>query len=377
MTMEGPGCRRLARPAGGALRRPAIRRLQNQSKDQQMNDTFLRACRGEPVDYTPVWMMRQAGRFMPKFAAVTKKMDFLTMCRTPEVAAEVTIEPVDALGVDAAILFSDITTTVVPMGMDLKYADSRGPYFSNPVRTDADVKRLTVPEDDEGLQYVYDTVRILARELAGRVPLIGFAGSPLAMASFMIEGAMSRNYIELRRMIFTNPVTFDLLMDKIRRHTANYLKAQAKAGAQALMIFDSFAGVLAPRDFEEFNLPHVKRLIQDLKGTGVPIIYFGLGARGCLDLIRDCGADVIGIDAGLDLGVAIRALGNGVSVQGNLEPYVLFQDRKQIEKRVGEVLKQGKAARGHVFNLGHGVPLGTPVDNAKALVDAVHNQSRS
>jgi uroporphyrinogen decarboxylase len=322
-------------------------------------------------------MMRQAGRFMPRFAAILKKTDFLTMCRTPEIAAEVTIEPVDALGVDAAILFSDITTTVVPMGMDLKYADSGGPYFSNPVRTDADVGRLVVPRDGEGLTFVYDTVGILARELAGRVPLIGFAGSPLAMASFMIEGAMSRNYSELRRMIFSNPATFGLLMDKIRRHTANYLRAQAKAGAQALMLFDSFAGVLGPRDFREFNLPHVRRLIGDLEGTGVPIIYFGLGAGGCLDQMRDCGADVVGIDAGLDLGVAIRALGNGVSVQGNLEPYVLFQDREQIGKRVGEVLEQGKTARGHIFNLGHGVPPGTPVDNAKALVDAVHDQSRS
>lgn len=342
-----------------------------------MNDAFLKACRGEPVDHTPVWMMRQAGRFMPKFAAYAGKMDFLAMCRTPEVAAAVTIEPVDALGVDAAILFSDITTTVVPMGMALEYADDRGPYFTNPLKTDADIGRLRVPgEGDEGLAFVYDTVRIVARELANRVPLIGFAGSPLAMASFMIEGAMSRNYTDLRRMIFTRPVSFNLLMDKIRRHTAHYLNAQARAGAQALMIFDAFAGVLGPRDFRDVNLPHVRRLIEDIKPTGVPVIYFGLGARSCLDQLRDCGADVIGIDAGIDLDQAIRVLGRGVSVQGNLEPFVLLQDRAQISQRVGEVLAQGRAARGHIFNLGHGVPPGTPVDHAKALVDAVHEQGR-
>lgn len=341
-----------------------------------MNAAFLEACRGEPVDHTPVWMMRQAGRFMPGFATFLKRMDFLAMCRTPEVAAAVTIEPVDVLGVDAAILFSDITTTVVPMGMELAYAEKRGPYFPEPLRTDAAIERLRVPDaDDDGLAFVHDTVRIVTRELAGRAPLIGFAGGPFTMAAFMIEGAMGHNYFELRRQAFTNRVSFELLMDKLRRHTANYLRAQARAGAGALMIFDSFAGVLGPHDFREINLPHVKRLTADIKPAGVPIIYFGLGARGYLDQLRDCGADVIGIDAGIRLDHAIGILGKEVSVQGNLEPFVLLQDRQQIGARVGEVLRHGRAARGHIFNLGHGVPPGATVDQARMLVDAVHEQS--
>lgn len=338
-----------------------------------MNDNFLRACRGDRVDHTPVWMMRQAGRFMPKFGRIAAANGFLKMCRTPSLAAEVTIEPVEALGVDAAILFSDITTTVVPMGMDLKYQDVGGPFYTNPVRNAADVERLVVPAgEDDGLEFVYETVRLCVRELNGRVPLIGFAGAPLAMASFMIEGAMSRSYIKLRNMMFGEPVIFDQLMTKITDHTINYLRRQAEAGAQALMLFDSFAHVIGPRDFREMNLPHVTRLLRELKPTGVPLIYFPLGARGSLEELRNCGADVLGIDFGTSLDAAIETLGQGVSVQGNLEPFVLFQDRQRIRSRVADVLRQGKKARGHVFNLGHGVPLGTPVDNARALVDAVH-----
>ena len=271
-----------------------------------MNDTFLRACRGEPVDYTPVWFMRQAGRYLPGFAATMKKSGFLTMCRAPELAAKVTIEPIDALGVDAAILFSDITTTVVPMGIHLEYEENIGPYFTDPISSPADVDRLAVPDEaDDVLDFVYETIRICAGELASRVPLIGFAGAPLAMAAFMVEGAMSRNHVKLRRMVFGDRPTFLKLMDKITRHTTNYLRAQARAGAQALMLFDAFAGILGPRDFADLNLPYVKRLFADLSDTGVPLIYFGLGAHGPLPQLRDCGADVIGIDYGLELSDAI------------------------------------------------------------------------
>jgi len=338
-----------------------------------MNDSFLRACRGEPVEHTPVWLKRQAGRYLPEFMAIYKKTGFLTMCRTPELAAEVTIQPVDRIGVDAAIIFSDITTTVVPMGINLEYDDRRGPYYTDPISTPADVERLSVPDDgDDGLNFVYDAIRICAGELANRVPLIGFAGAPLAMASFMVEGAMSRNYVKLRRMMFGDQATFLQLMDKITRHTTRYLRAQAEAGAQALMLFDSFAGIIGPQDFEELNLPFVEQVFADLKDTGVPLIYFGLGAHASLPKLSQCGADVIGVDYGLSLAHAIETLGDGVSVQGNLDPFVLFQSHEQIEERVKTTLAEGKAARGHIFNLGHGVMPGTPVDGVRAMVDAVH-----
>jgi len=341
-----------------------------------MNDTFLKACRGEKVDYTPVWLMRQAGRYLPEYRAVLEKSDFLTACRTPEIAAELTMQPVKIIGVDAAIFYSDITTTVVPMGMDLHYEKGHGPSYTNPVRTRADAERLRVPDDvEEGLGFVYAAQKICAREL--KVPLIGFAGAPFTVSCYMIEGGGSHSFVNTRRMIFSDVDTYRMTMDKVTRHTANYLKAQAKAGARALMLFDSHAGTLGPRDYQEFNLPYVKKIFAELKSTGVPLIYFGLGAHASLNAIKDCGADVIGVDYGLRLEDAVAELGRGVSVQGNIESHVVFQSREQIRQRVRETLDGGKKARGHVFNLGHGVPQGAPVDNVRVMVDAVHEYSRA
>jgi len=341
-----------------------------------MNDTFLRACRGEKTDYTPIWMMRQAGRFLPQYRKVSEKYGFLAMCRTPELAAEVTIQPVDVLGVDAAIFFSDILTTVAPMGMDLRYDEGKGPSFANPIKSKADVDRLTVPDPEETLGFVYKAQKILTRELANRVPFIGFAGGPFTVAAYMIEGTGTHTFSKVKTFVFTQPEAFKALMDKVSRLTASYLEMQAKAGSNALMIFDSFAGVLGPKDYLEFNFPYVKRIITDLKKTGVPIIYFGLGQHGGHAAVGKCGADVIGIDYNVTLDAAIAHLGKDVSVQGNLEPYVLLQSKEQIAARAKDVLARAKKARGHIFNLGHGVPLGTPVDNAKALVDTVHELSR-
>jgi uroporphyrinogen decarboxylase len=341
-----------------------------------MNKTFLHACRGEKVDYTPIWMMRQAGRYLPQFQKVLAKSDFLTACRTPEIAAEITLQPVDILGVDAAIFFSDITTTVVPMGMDLKYADGTGPVYTNPIRNKADADRLIVPDDSaDGLDFVYEAQKICARELQNKVPLIGFAGAPFTVSAYMVEGAGSNFFATYRRLIYAEPEIYSTLMDKVSRHTTNYLRAQAAAGANALMLFDSFAGLLGPYDYEALNLPYIKRIIADLKNTGVPIIYFGLGAHSSLHAIKSCGADVIGIDYGLHLNEAIEKLGTTVSVQGNIESHVLFQSHQEIERRVAETLAEAKNARGHIFNLGHGVPQHTPVDNVKAMVDAVHEMS--
>ncbi|MCC7257060.1 MAG: uroporphyrinogen decarboxylase [Gammaproteobacteria bacterium] len=355
--------------AGEAASSPA-------SSPSRRNDTFLRACRGEPVDYTPIWMMRQAGRYLPQYQKVLASTDFLTGVRTPEIAAEITIQPVDILGVDAAIFYSDITTTAVPMGMDLRYSDKTGPAFENPVRSKADVDRLVVPDDPaEGLGFVYEAQRICARELANRVPLIGFAGAPFTMCAYMVEGGSSHSFIEFRRFIFSAPEVFATLMDKVARHTAKYLKAQAAAGADALMLFDSNAGLVGPRDFETLNLPYVRQIIAEVKPTGVPILYFGMGAHGSLAAIRNCGADVIGIDYGMRLDDAVAQLGPGVSVQGNAEPYCLYQAPGDIRNRVAETLQAAKGARGHIFNLGHGVPRFAPVDNVRAMVDFVHELS--
>jgi uroporphyrinogen decarboxylase len=341
-----------------------------------MNDTFLKSCRGEKTDYTPVWLMRQAGRYLPEYKKLSDKHGFLALCRTPELAAEVTIQPVDTIGVDAAIFFSDILTTVAPMGMELVYTAGKGPSFNNPVKSRADVEKLVVPEPEEGLAFVYEAQKILVRELANKVPLIGFAGSPFTVASYMIEGAGTHSYVKTRGLVFREPATFHLLMDKVSALTAKYLNMQARAGANALMLFDSFAGVLGPRDYLEYNFPYVKRIIAEIKGSGVPIIYFGLGQHGALAEIKNSGADVIGVDYGMPLDAAVAQLGTGVSVQGNIESHVLFQPPAQMRERVQEVLNQGSGARAHIFNLGHGVPLGTPVANARLMVDTVHELSR-
>lgn len=349
-----------------------------QAAGGKMNDTFLRACRGEKVDYTPVWLMRQAGRYLPEYQAVVRKPGFLKAVRTPEIAAEVTIQPVDILGVDAAIFYSDITTVTVPMGMDLQYSDGKGPSYTNPIRSQADADRLVVPDDPaDGLGFVYEAQKICARELANKVPLIGFAGAPFTMGAYMVEGGPSHSFSTYRRLIFDEREAFTTMMDKVSQHTANYLEAQAAAGANALMLFDSNAGLLGPDDYESLNLPYVRKILAALKDTGVPLIYFGLGAHSSLAAIRDCGADVIGIDFGLRLDDAVGQLGQNVSVQGNIEPHVLYESPAEIRRRVARTLERGKGARGHVFNLGHGVPRYSPVDNVKAMVDAVHELSQA
>jgi len=345
--------------------------------NSRRNDTFLKACRGEKVDYTPIWMMRQAGRYLPQYQKVLAKSDFLTSVRTPEIAAEITIQPVDILGVDAAIFYSDITTVVVRMGMPLRYSNKTGPAFEDPIRSAKDVDKLVVPEDPaEDLGFVYDAQRICARELANRVPLIGFAGAPFTMTAYMIEGGPSHAFSTFRRFVFSEPDAYARLMDKVAQHTAKYLFAQAEAGANALMLFDSNAGLIGPGDYESINLPYVKQIISALKPAGVPIIYFGMGAHESLAAISDCGADVIAVDYGMRLDNAVAQLGSKVSVQGNIEPYSLYTTPAEIRRRVAETLRAAQGARGHVFNLGHGVPRYTPVDNAKAMVDSVHELSQ-
>ena len=341
-----------------------------------MNDTFLKACRGEEVDYTPVWMMRQAGRYLPEYQKVRGKVTFLELCKNPDLAAEVTIQPIDILGVDAAILFSDILVPLEAMGLTLEFHEKIGPVFPDPVRDRQAVDRLIIPDPEEHLGFVMDTIRLLRRELANKVPLIGFAGAPFTLATYLLEGGSSKFFFETKKMMFADPELYSDLMDKITECTTLYLRAQAAAGAQALQIFDSWAGILAPGDFERFALPYVKQIIADLQDTGVPIIYFANNGATLLDLSKTSGADVLGLDWRLDIGKAVEQIGPDISVQGNLDPLALFLPEKELRERVARVLEGGSRARGHICNLGHGIHQFTPPSQAKIFIDAVHELSR-
>ncbi len=340
-----------------------------------MNDTFLRACRGEKVEYTPVWLMRQAGRYLPQYQAVRANVDFLSLCKTPELAAEVTLQPVEILGVDAAILFSDILIPVEAMGMSLEFPEKYGPTLSEPIRNKSAVDRLIVPDTEDDMPFIIETIKILREKLKNKVPLIGFSGAPFTLATYMIEGGSSKNFIHTKKMMFQNNRLFNYLMDKLTLTVTSYLSAQIRAGVQAVQIFDTWAGVLTPFDYKEAVLPYVKKAISELKKQGVPIIYFANDCAGKLKEIRKSGADVIGIDWKIDIGDAIKKLGKKVVVQGNLDPCALFLSREEIEERVKDILWKGEAAKGHIFNLGHGILPETPVENAIALVEAVHKYS--
>ena len=335
-----------------------------------MNDTFLKACRGEQVEYTPVWLMRQAGRYMKEYQEVRSKIDFLTLCKTPELAAKVTLQPIDILGVDAAILFSDILIAVEAMGMPLEFHDKKGPILGDPVRTKAGVDKLIIPDTEDSMPFVLDTIKILRREL--KVPLIGFSGAPWTLATYIIEGGSSKNFMHTKKMMYQNPGLFKALMEKITATVVEYLSAQINAGAQAVQLFDSWAGILAPYDYENVIFPHVKAAIKALKKFDVPVIYFVNDCAGLLKIVKKCGADVIGIDWRVDMAKAAKKLGRKYSIQGNLDPLVLFAPKEHIEDRVKDILFKAEPARGHIFNLGHGILPETPVENAIAMVEAVH-----
>lgn len=340
-----------------------------------MNDTFLRACRGEKVDYTPVWLMRQAGRYMKEYQEVRARVDFLTLCKTPELAAQVTLQPIDILGADAAILFSDILIPVEAMGMGLEFSEKKGPVLADPVRNKSGADRLIIPDTEDSMPFVLETIKILRQKL--QVPLIGFSGAPYTLATYIIEGGSSKNFMHTKRMMYQSPALFGNLLDKITLTVVEYLSAQIRAGAQAVQIFDSWGGNLSPYDYEKTVFPFVKRAIRELRKFDVPIIYFVNDCPGLLGIVKKCGADVIGVDWRVDLGKAIRTLGKKVSVQGNLDPCVLLGPKELIEDRVKDILFKGEAARGHIFNLGHGILPETPVENARALIDAVHTYSRT
>jgi len=338
-----------------------------------MNDTFLKACRGEKTDYTPVWFMRQAGRYLPEYQKVRGKVTFLELCKTPELAVEVTLQPIDILGVDAAILFSDILIPMEAMNLRLEFHEGRGPIFPDPVRTQEDVDNLIIPDPDASLGFVMETIRLLRKEL--KVPLIGFSGAPFTLATYLVEGGSSKVFLETKKMMYQAPELYDALLKKITACTTSYLLAQAKAGAQALQIFDSWAGVLAPVDYQLFALPYVESIINDLKkSTDIPIIYFANNGATLLEHTRTTGADVLGIDWRINIKDAAARAGN-VALQGNLDPIGLFLPKLKLEQRIQKLLNDAAGAKGHIFNLGHGIVPQTPPDQAKIAVDAVHKFS--
>ena len=332
------------------------------------SDRFLKACRGEPVDTTPVWIMRQAGRYMEEYRAVRAKHSFLDVCHIPELACEVTLQPLDRLGVDAAILFSDI---MIPLeGMGCKVEFNPGPVME-PIRTRSAVDALRVCRPEEDVPYVLDAVRLIRRELDGKVPLIGFSGAPFTLAAYMVEGKGSREFANFKRLMFAEPAIFNDLMVKVSDTVIAYLNAQAAAGAQALQLFDTWGGILSPADYARYVLPHSKRIIAALDRS-VPVIHFVKGAGLMLDLVREAGGDVLGLDWHIDLADAIEEIGQGFSVQGNMDPSYMFAPEALARERAAEIVQKGRKARGHVFNLGHGIMPMASVETARAVVEAVH-----
>jgi uroporphyrinogen decarboxylase len=335
---------------------------------------FLLACKREPAAITPIWLMRQAGRFLPEYRAVRSGYSFLELCKTPQAAAEVTCQPVDLLGVDAAIVFADILLVLEPLGLGLAFSPGDGPSLARPIRQPEQVARLPRVDVADALSYVFETVRITARELDGRVPLIGFAGAPFTVASYAIEGGGSRNYEATKLFLHEQPAAWNALLAHLVDVTADYLNGQIAAGADAVQVFDSWVGHLAPADYAAFVQPHMRALFARLDRR-VPAIHFSTGTAGYLELIREAGGDVIGVDWRVDLAAAWERIGYDRAIQGNLDPALLLGPRDALLARAREILERAGRRPGHVFNLGHGVLPSTPVDNVRALIDAVHEWS--
>ena len=345
------------------------------------NDRLLRALRREPTDTTPVWVMRQAGRYLPEYRATRERAgSFMGLAQHPEFACEVTLQPLARFDLDAAILFSDILTIPDAMGLGLSFAQGEGPQFARPVRSAADVARLAVPDMDGELRYVMDAVRLIRKELAGRVPLIGFAGSPWTLACYMVEGGGSRDFARLKAMCWNAPVLAHRLLDVLARSVAAYLASQATAGAQALMLFDTWGGLLGPAPFREFSLRYMTRIVAELKedphARDLPVILFSKGANAQLAVMADSGCAALGVDWTVDLADARRAVAGKVALQGNLDPAILRASPEVIRRAVRAVLDSYGNHPGHVFNLGHGITPEVDPEHVRVLVDEVHAYGR-
>ena len=338
------------------------------------NHPFLAACRREQTSFTPVWLMRQAGRYLEEYRKLRAQYGFLELCKRPDLAAEITLTPVQKLGVDAAILFADILLILEPLDVGLEYSKGDGPVIHHPVRSGKDVDALKEFNVESELSFVYDAVKQITKTLENKVPLIGFAGAPFTLASYLIEGGGSRNYLHTKKLYYGAPEAWKRLMERLAKIVAEYLNCQIAAGAQAVQLFDSWAGCLTPMDYQRFVLPHTKSVI-DAIAPGVPVINFSTGTAGLLKQIRAAGGDVIGLDWRINLDEGWATVGHDVAVQGNLDPVALFASPKEIRNRVADILRQAGGKPGHIFNLGHGVLPETPVDHVMAMVEAVHELS--
>jgi uroporphyrinogen decarboxylase len=337
---------------------------------------FVRACRRQPVDVTPIWLMRQAGRYMPEYRQVRKKHSIVEICKTPALAADVTITAAERLGVDAAIIFADLLLPLEVMGLDFEFVEGDGPKIARPIRDAGAVAQLKTDRADE-LEYVAESIQVVARHFGERLPVIGFCGAPFTLASYTIEGGGSRNYVHTKSLMYRDPEAWDELMRRLIRVLSPFAAAQARAGADAIQVFDSWVGCLSPHDYLRFVLPHTRTLIAEIKATGVPVIYFGTGTATLLDAIKQTRAEVIGLDWRIPIDEAFEKLGSKFAIQGNLDPVALFAPEAELRKQAREVLKSAAGRPGYIFNLGHGILPDTPVENVLALVDEVHSYSLS
>jgi uroporphyrinogen decarboxylase len=348
---------------------------------QLKNDRFIRALLRQPVDCTPIWMMRQAGRYLPEYRDTRSKAgDFMTLCKTPELACEVTLQPLERFDFDAAILFSDILTIPDAMGVGLHFAEGEGPIITNPVRNQQDIAALPIPDPELSLGYVMDAVRLIKQNLAGKVPLIGFAGSPWTLATYMVQGGSSKDFLDVRRMVYTAPELMHALLAKLAQAVSLYLTAQIAAGVDVIMIFDTWGGLLSTPAYKHFSLAYMQQVLQQLpreyQGRTIPRILFTKGGGPWLEAMANSGCDALGIDWTINLSDARKRVGNRVAVQGNLDPAALFAPAKQLEQEVARLLASYGNGPGHIFNLGHGIDRHTPIENVSLVVDSVHNLSR-
>lgn len=337
---------------------------------ETFNDRFLRACRRQEVDVTPIWLMRQAGRYQPEYRKLREKYPMLELCTTPELAAEVTLLPLRRFELDAAILFSDLTIPFLAMDVPFTLKENVGPVIAHPLRTEDDIRTLRVMEPGDDLPFVAESIRILRRNLA--VPLIGFAGAPFTLAAYLVEGGPSRDYSRVRALMYSRPDLWENLLQILTENVTRFLKAQIEAGAQAIQLFDSWVGVLSPGTFRRYILPVMQRIVRELKPLGAPIIYFGTGTASLLELMRETGADVIGVDWRVPLDEAWQRFDFACAIQGNLDPAVLLADVDTVQAEAKDVLRRASGRLGHIFNLGHGVLPETPVENVQVLIDTVH-----
>ncbi|ASU16032.1 uroporphyrinogen decarboxylase [Actinobacillus pleuropneumoniae] len=349
--------------------------------NQLKNDRYLKALLREPVDMTPVWMMRQAGRYLPEYKATRAEAgDFMALCRNADLACEVTLQPLRRYALDAAILFSDILTVPDAMGLGLSFGAGEGPKFARPIENKAQVDNLPIPDPESELQYVMNAVRTIRRELKGEVPLIGFSGSSWTLATYMVEGGSSKAFTKIKKMMYADPKILHALLDKLADSVILYLNAQIKAGAQAVMVFDTWGGVLAHNEYKEFSLRYMHKIVDGLirenEGRKVPVTLFTKGGGLWLEAIAETGCDAVGLDWTVDIADARRRVGHKVALQGNMDPSVLYAQPERIEQEVKQILAGFGQGSGHVFNLGHGIHQDVPEQSPKVFVDAVHEYSK-